>query len=178
MRTIRVILFIAGFGLTALPGLVAGAARADSSNRDDGEFRARLRGAQEVTTPAGGVATDAAGSGELEFDRGLTEAEVELSVRGLVDVVGAHIHCAGAGQNGPIVVDLGVSLSGPVDGTIVEATIDNASIRVVDCTPLLGFPVNNVASLRRAADAGLLYFNVHTVDFPSGEIRGQLFADD
>ena len=182
MKKIHVIAMLIGFGLAVGPLLPAGPAGANGDgkkHRDStDELRARLNGAQEVTTPAGGVETEADGRGSLEFDRGLTTAEVELSVRGLVDVFGAHIHCGGAGENGPIIVDLGVLLSGAVDDEIVDTTIDNADIAVVDCVPLLGFPVNNIASLRRAADAGLLYMNVHTGAFQNGEIRGQLLADD
>ena len=178
MNQVRVIAMLAGFGLAVASPISAGPAWAGGDgNGHGGEFRASLNGAQEVKNPPGGVETEASGRGRLDFDRGLTSAEVELSVRDLVDVQGAHIHCGGAGENGPILVDFGVLLSGAVDGDIVDTTIHNADIAAVDCAPLLGFPVNNIASLRRAAAEGLLYMNVHTTAFPTGEIRGQLLAD-
>jgi hypothetical protein len=174
MHTIQVTVLLTG--LAFAPLLAAGPVSANGEGGAKGEFRASLTGAQEVTDPPGGVDTEARGRGTLGFDRGLTEAEVELSVADLVDVQGAHIHCGGAGENGPIIVDFGVILAGAVDGEIVETTLGNADIAVADCVPLLGFPVNNIASLKRAADAGLLYMNVHTAAFPDGEIRGQLLG--
>lgn len=183
MNKAHVISILSGFALAVAPLLAAAPGWADGSKKGksrggDDELRASLSGAQEVTTLPGGVESEGSGRGTLEFDRDLAEAEVELSVSDLVDVQGAHIHCGGAGENGPIIVDFGVLLSGAVDGEIVETTIGNADIAVADCVPLLGFPVNNIASLQRAADEGLLYMNVHTAAFADGEIRGQLRADD
>ena len=184
MKRIHVIALLTGLGLAAAPLLWAGTAAADGGKKSDrnrndsasGGFRASLNGAQEVTTPPGGVDSDGRGRGSLSFAGSLASAEVELEVEDLVDVVGPHIHCGGAGENGPIIVDLGVTESGDVDDEIVDTRIENADIAVADCVPLLGFPVNNIASLKRAADAGLLYMNVHTAAFVDGEIRGQLGA--
>ena len=37
--------------------------------------------------------------------------------------------------------------------------------------------VINMASLYKAMRQGEIYLSVQTVDFPNGEIRGQIFAD-
>jgi hypothetical protein len=35
--------------------------------------------------------------------------------------------------------------------------------------------VNNIASLYRAVREGRVYLDVHSVDFPDSEVRGQIF---
>ena len=56
-------------------------------------FEATLSGAQEVTTPPGGVATNTTGEIKVNFDAGLTQAEFDLSVFNSVEVTVAHLHC-------------------------------------------------------------------------------------
>jgi hypothetical protein len=106
-----------------------------------------LSGDQEV--PA--VKTAAAGSGTI------TIAD-DKSVSGGVTTSGvaatmAHIHIAGAGKNGPVIVPL-------------EKNGDN------------GWKVPAGAKLTddqmKAFKAGDLYVNVHSAANPGGEIRGQL----
>jgi hypothetical protein len=118
------------------------------------------------------------------FDEGLTQAEFTLNVADAVGVTQAHFHCGRPGQNGPIVVFLfpvGATVAGPptdVDGLLAGGTLTNIStdpsFLATDCVPLIGRPVNNIASLFSAMRDGLIYANVHTAAFPAGEIRSQL----
>lgn len=73
-----------------------------------------------------------------------------------------HLHNAPAGTNGPVLQDVVVDAGGETDG-------DSGFNIVVDSAE-----VADDAAFIEAADAGNLYFNVHTSDFPGGEIRGQL----
>jgi CHRD domain len=145
-----------------------------SSAYGDGglRFEATLSGAQEVPT----VTTDTTGQIQVEFDAGLTQAEFELSVFNGVGVMVAHFHCGRAGENGPVVVFLFGPVSGgiDVDGKLAAGTVTNADFMGVDCVPVIGRPVNNIASLFFAARDGLIYANVHTVAHSGGEARGQL----
>ena len=111
------------------------------------DVKVMLSGDQEV--PA--VKTAAAGSGTLMIGD-------DKSVGGSVTTTGvaataAHIHIAGAGKNGPVIVPL-------------EKSGDN------------GWKVPAGAKLNddqmKAFKAGELYVNVHSAANPGGEIRGQL----
>jgi hypothetical protein len=61
---------------------------------------------------------------------------------------------------------------------MIKCTLTNDNWSGTDCTPLVGQPVNNIAALRDAMDEGLVYFNLHTGAFPSGEVRGQMGQGD
>jgi len=111
------------------------------------DVKVTLSGDQEV--PA--VKTAAAGSGTIMIGD-------DKSVGGSVMTTGvaatmAHIHMAGAGKNGPVIVPL-------------EKSGDN------------GWKVPAGAKLNddqmKAFKAGDLYVNVHSAANPGGEIRGQL----
>lgn len=150
---------------------------ADDDDDDDEQFSftAFATGAQEVPGP---VDTDAHGRVRVQFDRGLTEARVKVNLRDLQStVVAAHLHCNRAGLNGPPA--FGLLNPGPlveIDQRVdVVLTNDDA---VADCTDVIGRPVSNIAALYFAMRDGLIYFNVHTVDYPPGELRGQLIQDD
>ena len=166
-----------GTALACAALLTAGAAQAGNF-----VFSTRASGAQEIQPP-GGVVTDTSGRLELRFSRDLSSAFFVLDVFDGELITQAHLHCAPAGLNGPIVVFLAViapSVAGPggqdVDGRLARGRITNADIEEVDFTQVesCGVPIVNVASLRAAVEAGLVYLNVHAEGNPAGEVRGQL----
>ena len=134
------------------------------------EYRAGLSGEQETAN----VATITKGSVRIVFDTRLTQFAVLLTVRDGVQITAAHIHCAEAGQNGPIITTLFAGPTQDVDGTLVNETFDNSDVSTQSCGPD-AFEINNVASLLAALRKDLLYINVHSGANPPGEIRGQLF---
>ena len=142
-------------------------------------FKADLSGAQEITTPAGGVVTDTTGTIEVEFDRALTTAQFRLAVRNGAQITQAHFHCASAGVNGAIVAFLFGPADPPVD--VGEGSVERALVNsdiIAPATPenieACGVPLNNIASLAFAMLEGKIYANVHSTSFPAGVIRGQL----
>ncbi len=141
------------------------------------KFKATLTGAQEVTDPLGGVDTPATGMVKAKFDKGLTQVNVDLNVKNTVGTVTrAHFHCAGPGENGPIV--FGLFDPGPLPvGEKSKGTLTNDDFTGADCVPNIGRPVNNIAALAFAMRDGLIYANVHTSAFGPGEIRGQMLED-
>ena len=151
-------------------GIVAG-------NGGATKFEAELSGAQEV--PA--VGTDTGGEIEVEFNGDLTEAEFELKVSDGEAVLQAHLHCAAADTNGPVVVFLFGKIPGgfDVDGDLAEFTLTDANVSAVDadCVPSIGMAINDIAELAQAMQDGNIYANVHTIANPGGEIRGQLQED-
>jgi hypothetical protein len=67
-----------------------------------------------------------------------------------------------------------------VNGVLAYGTRRNENIEpgAAACEALIGRPVNNIASLAAAAFDGLIYANVHTLQNPAGEVRGQLISDE
>ena len=96
---------------------------------------------------------------------------VELEVDRIDKVFVAHFHLGPRGENGQVVVDL----YGPTDaqgaekGLLSCRTITKADLK----GPLAGQPFS---ALIEAMEDGLIYVNVHTTDYPAGEIRGQVRA--
>ena len=116
-------------------------------------FGAVLTGAQEVPpniSPAFGSAT-------FTLSPDHTQITANMTVSGLsTALVGAHIHGkAGAGTNAPIVLNL--------DHTQI---VNGKLSRTYTITKELGDDL--------ALNTTLYYINVHTTNFPGGEIRGQL----
>ena len=164
-----------------------------NDGRDEGEqetfdFQSHLSGEQEVTpptapsTPSLGVSTDTSGTILVRVSEDLSSLEFRLVVRDGTDVTQAHLHCGRAGQNGPVVVFLAplTEQGRDVDGLLARGTRRNEHIEpgAAACEELIGRPVRNIASLAAAAFEGLIYANVHTVENPAGEVRGQLIPGD
>lgn len=133
-------------------------------------FVAKLTGDQEVPP----VATDTTGRLQIQFNKDATAAEFTLRISDGVRITQAHLHCAPAGANGPVVVFLaGFHAPGwDVDGKWVSnTTVTDANIVNPACGATL-------AELLQAIRAGNVYVNAHSVANPGGEVRGQLEADD
>ena len=120
-------------------------------------FVASLSGLNEVP------ANLSAGMGDIS----LILADDELVVTGTFSGLGSdytmsHIHTGVTGTNGGVVVALTPTLDVDNRGGTYEAA-------------------NNVFTLTQeqidAMAAGQYYVNVHSTDFPAGEIRGQIYAD-
>lgn len=130
-------------------------------------FRATLTGAQEVPP----VDTETTGEVKFKVDRMMTRIEFDLRLRDgedLMAVAGAHIHCAPAGVNGPVVVFLAGAVPGGFDGEVrIRATVSEANIVNTACGATL-------AELVESMQAGNTYVNVHTTVNPGGEVRGQI----
>ena len=130
--------------------------------------------------------THPTGDGEVPANASLGQAEAQfrlsddgsslsykLNVANIENVTQSHIHMAPAGVNGPIVAWLYPSappaqlIPGRSSGTLGEGTITAANLT----GPLAGQPLS---ALVNAINAGNAYVNVHTSQFPPGEIRGNL----
>lgn len=145
------------------------------SAHDELNFQARLSGAEEVPP----VATDVRGRAQLQAktDDGGTPTSIRFRLRlrtrmvepGLLGEAGAHIHCGPVGVNGPIAAFLAGKADGGFNGRLeVRAILTDANVLLTDCGASL-------AELVEAMKAGETYVNVHSVDNPSGEVRGQIF---
>lgn len=130
---------------------------------DSVEFGARLKPSQEVPP------NDSEGDGEAEFNLRGDSIRFNLEWDDLTsNVIMAHIHCAAAGVNGPV----GVTL-------LMETRDPDDRIRGSFTTPDAGNPCGwtTLGDVIGAVLDGNAYVNVHTENFPGGEIRGQLKID-
>lgn len=130
------------------------------------EFEAALTGAQEVPP----VTTSAIGLARLSLDPTSTVLRSRLVVRLISGLREGHIHLGRPGQNGPVVAFL-YGPSAPMNfgavSELPEAVVTAASLT----GPLAGRPLSDLV---REMLAGNTYVNLHTVQNPNGEIRGQI----
>ncbi|MDJ0612936.1 MAG: CHRD domain-containing protein [Rhizobiaceae bacterium] len=115
---------------------------------------------------------------------GIAESDLQTPIPGIVSAI--HLHNAPAGQNGPVVQDTLVDAGGTLDTVapitgpgIVEEDGFSVSIEdaLVDTPAQFGANIADGAAFVEQAVAGNLYYNIHTAEFPGGEIRGQLLVD-
>ena len=136
-------------------GFPNGEIRGQVKLETDFPYRAELNGQQEV--PA--VATSATGLGVFNLSLDKKKLMYWVSADSLSGaIMGAHLHVAASGSNGPVVVDLTGSIMG------------NAIVGVADISSFVGFD-DDLA-------AGNVYVNLHTAANMNGEIRGQLTYDN
>lgn len=132
-------------------------------------FIATLSGAEEVPP----TDTRARGVAHFQLKHDATSLSYKLNVANITNVTMAHIHLAAAGVNGPVVAWLYPSgppaqlIPGRFNGTLAQGSISAANL----LGPLAGQPLEALIDVLQSGNA---YVNVHTLQFPGGEIRGQI----
>jgi hypothetical protein len=132
-------------------------------------FRAHLTGDEEVP-PA---ATRAQGQTIFRVAADGSSIHFQLNLANIENVTMAHIHLAPPGVNGPVVVWLYPSappaqlIEGRFQGVLAAGVITEADL----VGPLAG---QTLADLLDEIHSGNAYVNVHTQQFPAGEVRGQI----
>jgi serralysin len=165
-------------------------------------FRVILEGTQEV--PPNG--SKASGLGTIIFDSDAVTASYSIRIEGVDygvtalgggepqtpqtddDVVSTHFHNQVRGANGPVVFgqinpfndsdDLRIELNADRSWTVSGLWETTDTPAITNPAPIPGGGATFATVLGSAA-VGTdvpLYFNVHTTEFPTGEIRGQLVA--
>jgi len=138
--------------------------------------KASLNGFEEVPS----VSTDATGKFKAKLKKKSDEIEYKLSYTDVESFVRfAHIHFAQKGGNGGIAVWLCDNTgtgpartpscpegAGTVEGVITANDVVGPGNQ--------GIMAGEFDRLVEAIDVGATYVNVHSDDFPSGEIRGQI----
>lgn len=135
-------------------------------------FRASLTGGAERPNPVTTTATGDFAAQFINFGDTIPANDAirfELSVAGLTNVTQAHIHAGDANTAGPFMVFLfgfaSPAVAGPVNGVLSQRDILRTTAFV---SP---FTFDSVVTRMRN---GTAYVNVHTTQFPGGEIRGHL----
>jgi hypothetical protein len=145
--------------------LLTSTALADNSHN----FTASLKGGEEVP------ANDSKAQGQAIFkvSKDGESISYKLIVANIENVSMAHIHLAPAGVNGPVVAWLypdsppAQLIPGRFDGILAEGTLTAANLVGLLAGQSLDALVDEMAS-------GNAYVNVHTSQFPGGEVRGQI----
>jgi hypothetical protein len=125
----------------------------------------------------------------VEGTEGIQEIQYQLrynvvagDVAGESDVQEAHIHIANPGNNGGIVAFLCSNLDEPADndcpvspGVVNDVILPEDVLALTEGDPAVTIiEANDLDGLAKLMLDGATYLNVHTDDFPAGEIRGQI----
>ena len=130
---------------------------------EDNKYFTPLTGMEEVPP----VNTNSTGIALFELLN--NQIDFKVNVTNLDNIKSAHIHLGEFGQNGEIIVSLLKSLS-PLDlpnGTLVEGQVTSSDL----VGPLKGKTINELIQLFNNTKT---YVNIHTEQYPNGEIRGQI----
>jgi CHRD domain-containing protein/PEP-CTERM motif-containing protein len=156
-------------------------------------FVANLSAANEVPP----VASAGTGLATVVLDPTAETIQINATFSGLTSLTtAAHIHCcaplgtnAGVATTVPTFPALGgfpafpivANGNGVTAGNYVSAVFDLTQSLIYNTTPVTGFVAlqggvpQAEAALIAGIENGQTYFNIHTQNFPGGEIRGQLF---
>ena len=132
-------------------------------------FVAPASGDQEVP-PAD---TRARGNTTFQLSKDGAELSYQLTVANLHNITMAHIHRGAEGVNGSAVVWLYPAgpplqlIEGRTSGVLAKGVITADDL----VGPLAGATLEDLVDLMRKGEA---YVNVHTSQYPAGEIRGQI----
>jgi hypothetical protein len=138
-------------------------------------FVAQLSGSEEVPP----VDTKARGNSIFQLNKEGDELSYKLIVANLENLTQAHIHCGAEGVNGPVVAFLYPSSAPPVlipgrfSGVLAEGILTDSNVIPRPDSEACPGGVANFDEMLAKIMSGEAYVNVHTTQFPGGEIRGQ-----
>lgn len=130
------------------------------------QFTAKLFGEMEVPS----IETNATGLAEFKPKLNENAVAYSLNVTDIDNVTSAYINSGEQGQNGPIVVTLfqpDTPTQKMVSGLLSEGNITSANLEGP-------FASKQLSDLLSSMDSMGIYVNVHTTQYPDGEIRGQI----
>ena len=117
--------------------------------------------------------SSATGSFTLDYNSTLNDLTYSLTFSGLTsDATMAHIHLGAPGQTGAILFilfDYGMPPSTATTGETVTGTLT-----VANFMPDSVDGISTFAQAISAIESGDTYVNVHSTNYPAGEIRGQI----
>ncbi|HET7642884.1 MAG TPA: CHRD domain-containing protein [Nitrososphaeraceae archaeon] len=130
---------------------------------DEKRFSTPLTGMEEVPP----VNTNSTGLAIFDFKN--NDLNFKINVTNLDNIKGAHIHNGAFGQNGDVIVTLfnPEKPTNIVNGTLVEGNINASSLQ----GSIKGKTINVLVQMMNNTQT---YVNIHTEQYPNGEIRGQI----
>jgi hypothetical protein len=175
------------FRLLASATLVTAPLMLLGANAGATEFSATFSGFEEVgglgAGETGAILSAGKATLDLDLNRQARTVTFKLTYSGLSDVLQSHIHfgkrhvaggvivffCTNLG-NGPAGTQACPTSAGTVTGMIVGGNVVGPAAQNV--------PAGDFDALVAALDSDTAYGNIHTKNFPAGEIRGQVRRDD
>ena len=143
-------LIFAGFAMIALAAFTVKPNGTTAALQNGTQLSATLLGANEV--PVLGD-PDGMGTAVLTLNQGQGTITYSIQVTGINTPTAAHIHEAGAGMAGPVVIGLSAPVNGVSSGVVF---LDKEEIKEIRMNP------------------EMYYVNVHNAQYPGGALRGQL----
>jgi hypothetical protein len=138
------------------------------------QLKFRLQLSNEQVVPPLETFSEMTGNATITFDWAMRFVTVSMKISdNFSGVTAIHLHLgeAGAGDGvSDIVVTVEDFSSAPITDRTFNVLEVIANERVVPVDS-----VNNIASLYQAVRDGRVYLDVHSVDFPDSEVRGQIF---
>jgi hypothetical protein len=144
---------------------------ATSSSAQVVNLTATLTGAEETTATPGvlGLLTGAVGTATVSVDATNVEVAVQLQLFNFATATSAgHIHVGPRGVAGPVVLNFPIPQGRTGDLPLSFRLGSSAFV----ARPEIG--INTMQDLIQAIVGGGAYVNIHTSQYPGGEIRGQL----
>jgi hypothetical protein len=132
---------------------------------------ATLSGGEETTATPGvlGILTGAVGTALVSVDPASQELSVTLSLFNFsTGTTAGHIHVAPRGVAGPVVINFPI----PAGRTGDLPLTFRLGVSAFVARPEIG--IATMADAIQAIVGGNSYVNIHTSQYPAGEIRGQL----
>ena len=126
---------------------------------------ATLDGNQEVPP----VVTDTTGEAIFLINEAMDKINYQLFVFDGFAITQSHFHVAQEGFNGPVTAFL---FGFVPEGVNVDGLLEEGMLTDGDIIPT--GPVNNLLTLIAEMNSGGIYVNVHSVNHPPGEVRGQI----
>jgi glucose/arabinose dehydrogenase len=134
-------------------------------------FATRLSGAQEFPP----VATEAGAFARFALNRDGTLDFALWAIDPISNVMQAHIHLGARGQNGSVV---GLLFETPAGESFERGDlIAHGTLQDTNLIARPGF-TPTIDQLVERMRQGRAYVNLHTMPFPSGEVRGQIIVTD
>jgi hypothetical protein len=160
-KTLRLSVLAAGLMLMMAP----------SASAQVINLTATLSGGEE--TPAPGLNTGAVGSAEVGVDLANREVVVNLRLFNLpTGTTAGHIHAGARGTAGPVILDFTMP-TGRTGDFPITFRLSEAAFRA---RPEIG--ILTLDDALQTIVGGNAYVNIHTTQYPGGEIRGQLTRRD
>jgi hypothetical protein len=126
--------------------------------------------------------TRARGLASFQLSKDGTALHYQLNVANIENVTQAHIHCGPPGENGPVILWLYPSappaqlIPGRFNGVLSQGVATEADVVARPDSEVCPGGVTSLADVVEKMRTGGAYSNVHTQQFPPGEIRGDIHA--
>ncbi|MGH9979475.1 MAG: CHRD domain-containing protein [Nitrososphaeraceae archaeon] len=96
-----------------------------------------------------------------------------INITGIDKVTAAHIHGGALEENGPILASLFGSndnVTGSINGTLTQGNITGDTLEVQSAAS------DQLSEIVAGMKNGSTYVDVHTINYPGGELRGQIMS--